>query len=84
MHALAQAIAAAGTVDNAMAIRAAFPKVFPMLGDKYPMELWGITPNGTLIYYPVTQTMKHGKFTKPTGYVWWAKTQKEFDAVIKS
>lgn len=83
VHALAKAIVAAGTVDNAMAIRAAFPKIFPMLGDKYPMELWGITPSGILIYYPVTQTMKHGKFTKATGYIWWAKTQKEFDALTK-
>lgn len=82
-HALAHAIVAAGSVDNPMAIRSAFPKVFPMLGDKYPMELWGITPTGVLIYYPLVQTMKHGKFTQATGYIWWTKTQKDFDALKK-
>ncbi len=83
MHALAKAIVAAGTVDNVSAIRNAFSRIFPMLGDKYPMELWGITPTGILIYYPVTQTMKHGRFSKTTGYIWWTKTQKEFDALTK-
>ncbi len=83
MHALAKAIAAAGTVDDVRAIRAAFPKVFPMLGDKYPMEIFGITPSGRLLSTPVVQTMKYGKFTQPYLYVWWAKTQKEFDQVQK-
>ena len=82
-HALAQAIVAAGTVDNPAAIRAAFPRIFPLMGDKYPMEIYGITPNGVLIYFPVTQTMKHGRFTKATGYIWWTKTKKEFEAITK-
>ena len=83
VHVLAEAIAAAGTVDNVTAIRAAIPRAFPMMGDKYPMEIYGVTPNGILIYFPVTQTMKHGKFTKATGYIWWAKTKKEFEAIKK-
>jgi branched-chain amino acid transport system substrate-binding protein len=83
MHALAKAIAAAGTVDDVKAIRAAFPKAFPMLGDKYPMEVFGITPGGRLLSTPVVQTMKHGRFTQPHLYVWWAKTQKEFDQIQK-
>jgi len=80
-HALAQAIEAAGSVDNPAAIRAAFPKVFPMLGDKYPVELWGITTTGILIYHPLVQTMRHGRFTQATGYIWWLNTQKEFAAM---
>lgn len=83
MHALAKAIVAAGTVDDVRAIRAAFPKIFPMLGDKYPMEIFGITPGGRLLSTPVVQTMKHGKFTQPNLYVWWANTQKEFDHLQK-
>jgi branched-chain amino acid transport system substrate-binding protein len=83
-HALAQAIEAAGSVDNPAAIRAAFPKIFPMLGDKYPMELWGITPTGLLIYYPLVQTMKHGRFTQATGYIWWLKTQREFEGLKRA
>jgi branched-chain amino acid transport system substrate-binding protein len=83
MHALAKAIVAAGTVDDVRAIRAAFPKAFPMLGDKYPMEVFGITQGGRMLSTPVVQTMKHGKFTQPNLYVWWANTQKEFDQVQK-
>lgn len=83
MHVLAKAIASAGTVDDVRAIRAAFPKVFPMLGDKYPMEIYGITPSGRMISTPVAQTMKYGKFTPPHLYVWWAKSKKEFDQVQK-
>ena len=83
MYALARAIAAAGTPDNPRAIRAAFPGILPMLGDKYPMELFAITPNGRLIFPNVVQTMKYGKFTEPKIFVWWPKTKKEFDQIKK-
>ena len=83
MHALARAIAASGTPDNAKAIRAAFPSVFPMLADKYPAEMFGILPNGTLIYPVLIQSMKYGKFTQAKVYIWWAKTQQEYDAIMK-
>lgn len=84
MQALARAIAASGTPDNAKAIRAAFPAAFPMLGDKYPMEMFGIQPNGTLIYPVLVQSMKYGKITPPRVYIWWAKTQPEYDAIMKT
>ncbi len=83
MHALARAIAASGTPDNAKAIRAAFPSAFPMLGDKYPMEMFGIQTNGTLLYPVLVQSMKYGKITPPKVYIWWAKTQPEYDAIMK-
>ncbi|MFO7568811.1 MAG: ABC transporter substrate-binding protein [Smithellaceae bacterium] len=83
MHALAKAMVAAGSVSDARAIRAAFASAMPMLGDKYPMEVYGILPNGRLISTPVIQTMKHAKFSQTNLYVWWANTQKEFDAVQK-
>lgn len=82
-HALAKAIAAAGSVDDVRAIRAAFPSAFPMLGDKYPMEIYGIQANGRLVSTPVIQTMKYARFSQTNLYVWWANTQKEFDAVQK-
>lgn len=83
MHALARAIAASGTPNNAKAIRAAFPAAFPMLGDKYPMEMFGIQSNGTLIFPALVQSMKYGKFTQAKVYIWWAKTQQEYDAIMK-
>ena len=83
MYALAKAIVSAGTADDVRAIRAALPKVLPMLGDKYPMEYFGITSNGRMLAASVVQTMRHGKFTQPKILVWWPKTQKEFDQVRK-
>jgi branched-chain amino acid transport system substrate-binding protein len=84
MHALAKAIVAASTTDDAIAIRAALPRVFPMLGDQYPLEYFGVTSNGRLISAAAVQTMKHGRFTQPTLYAWWPKTQKEFEQVQKT
>lgn len=83
MHALALAIAEAGTVDNVYAIRGAFPRVFPMLGDRYPMEFHAMTPNGRMLCMAVVQTMKHGKFTEPHLYAWWTRSQKEADKIKK-
>ncbi len=83
MHALAKAVVAAGTVDDVRAVRAAIPGVFPMLGDEYPIEFFGITPNGRLISAAPVQTVRYGKFVQPQNYVWWPRTQKEFDQVTK-
>ena len=78
MHALARAIAAAGTVDDVYKIRAAFPKAFPMMGDKYPNESSGITSTGRMYIAASVQTITNGKFNPSELYVWWPKTQKEF------
>jgi branched-chain amino acid transport system substrate-binding protein len=81
MHVLAKAIAASGSPDSAKAIRAAFPSVFPVLADKYPVEMYGIQPNGTLILPALVQSMKYGKYTPAQIYIWWPNSQKEFDQV---
>jgi len=79
----AKAIEAAGTVDDRYAIRAAYSKVFPLLGNEYPVETFGISSKG-LIYWPASvQTIKNGKYDTFSRYVWWAKNQKEFDKVKK-
>ena len=83
MHALAKAIVMAGTTTDVRAIRAALPRVFPMLGDKYPYEFFGLTPDGRIISLASIQTMKYGKFTKPQLYVWWVKSKEEFEQVKK-
>ncbi|NLX53454.1 MAG: ABC transporter substrate-binding protein [Deltaproteobacteria bacterium] len=83
MYALARAIVAAGTASDVRAIRAAFPKAFPVLGDRYPMEIYGITSAGRFITAAVAQEVKHGRFRQPAAYVWWAKTRKEFDRIVK-
>ena len=84
MYALARSINAAGTAGDVRAIRSAFPRAFPMLGDRYPMEIYGITANGRFITAAVAQEVKHGRFKQPAAYVWWATNRKEFDQVIKT
>ncbi|MDY0095671.1 MAG: ABC transporter substrate-binding protein [Candidatus Vecturithrix sp.] len=83
MHALAKAIAASGTVDNPIAIRAAFPKVFPLLGDKYPVEYHGISDVGRLHYPVPLGVVENGNYSAPTMYIWWAKSKKDFDKIKK-
>lgn len=81
MYALARAISSAGTVDNIYSIRAAFPKAFPLLGNRFPNEMFGITPAGRMYVPGSIQTVKSGKFMTPSMYVWWANSRQEFNDV---
>lgn len=83
MHALAKAIAAAGTQDNVYAVRAALPKALPMLGDRYPAEMFGVSDAGRIYMPAVIQSIKGGKFAQADVYVWWTKTPAEFESVNK-
>lgn len=80
-HALARAIVAAGTVDDVYKIRAAFSKALdpPMLGDKYPNAVFGITAAGRMLIMASVQTITNGKFDPSVLYAWWPETQKEFE-----
>ncbi len=82
-HALAKAIEAAGTPSDVRAIRAAFPKALPILGDKIPTEIFGINPNGRLLINGSVQTVEDGKLTSPTQYFWWIKSDKEWEDIKK-
>jgi branched-chain amino acid transport system substrate-binding protein len=81
VHALARAIAAAGTTTDVYKIRAAFPKAFPMYATHFPMEAYGIMDNGRVLVMTGTQTITDGRMDKPQMYVWWAKTQKEYEEI---
>lgn len=81
MFYLAKAIQAANTVDDVYEIRRAFSKAFPQLSDKYPTENHGISDAGRVYTMVGVQSIRNGKFTQPELYVWWAKTQTEFDKV---
>lgn len=85
MHALARAIVAAGTVDDVYKIRDAFPKALtpPLLGDKFPNEEFGIEKTGRMHIAASVQTITKGKSDPSVMYIWWPKTQKEFDLVKK-
>ena len=79
MHALARAIKAAGTATDVYKIRAAFPKAFPMLGDKYPNEIFGINEAGRMLILASVQTISNGKSNPSELYFWWPTTKKEFE-----
>jgi hypothetical protein len=83
MQALAKAIAAAGKAGDVVAIRAAFPKAFPLIGNQFPTEAHGITQDGRMMIFPYAQMVKDGKPTAPEVYAWWPKTDKEFQQVKK-
>jgi branched-chain amino acid transport system substrate-binding protein len=84
MYALAKAIVAAGTVDDIYKIRAAFPKAFPLLADKFPNEVFGINDAGRMLIFASVQTVTNGKSDKSELYAPWPKNQAEFDQLKKT
>jgi len=68
-------------VDDVYKIRAAFPKALdpPMLGDKYPNAVYGLTDAGRMLIMCSVQTVTKGKSDPSVLYAWWPKTQKEFN-----
>lgn len=85
VFALARAIEAAGTVTDAYKIRDAFSKALAngLLGDKFPNEEFGIEKNGRMHVAASVQTITNGKSDPTVLYVWWPKTQKEFETIKK-
>jgi branched-chain amino acid transport system substrate-binding protein len=81
--AVARAVQAAGSTD-VLAIRKAFPKAYPLLGDQVPAQVHGLTSDGRQLMLCSTQTINQdGKLERPILEVWWPKTKKEFNAVVK-
>jgi len=80
MFALSKAMAAAGTTSDVFKIRAAFPKAFPLLGNKFASEFLGITPGGRM-YCPGSQQMidASGKYGPVDLLSWWCKNEQEFN-----
>lgn len=82
---LARAITVAGTVDDVWAIRAAFAKALPILGDKLPTEIFGIEDNGLLLINgSVAEIDKDGKVQPSIQYCWWPKNETEWQNVKRS
>ena len=83
MFALSKAMAAGGTVDDVYAIRAAFPKAFPLLGDKFPSEFLGITPAGRMYCLGSIQVIDQaGKYGQVQLVAWQYNTEAEFKQAI--
>ncbi|MBI4963173.1 MAG: ABC transporter substrate-binding protein [Desulfomonile tiedjei] len=80
MHALARAMVAAGTVKDPVAIQAAFPKAFPLEGDKFPSTFSGITPGGRMqVPGSVQMIGAGGKYSPVRLVTWWLKSRGEFN-----
>lgn len=84
VFALSKAIQVANTVDDVYAIRYAFPKAFPLPGDRFAVEDHGISTAGRIYSLAGVQSIKNGRFSQPDMYVWWTKTPAEFDKVKKA
>ena len=73
MMLLGDAMEAAKSVDDPVAIRNAIPEVLPMSGDEYPIALDGIEEKG-LMHMPSAITMvKNGEFTLSKDLIYWWK-----------
>ncbi len=80
MNALSKAMIAAGSVSDVYKIRAAFPKAFPLPGNKFPSEWVGITEHGRM-YCPGSLQMidASGKYRPADLLAWWCKNEQEFN-----
>jgi len=78
MHALAKAMTAAGTVEDATAIRASFQKAFPLAGDKFPSEYFDISDKGRMHCFASVQMIKEGKYSTAYLYGYW-QSEAEFN-----
>jgi len=83
-HSLIRAVQAAGTVTDVYKIRAAFPKVYPLLADNYPNEVFGINEKGNTLIMASVQTITGGKSDPSSLYVWWTRDKKQFEQIKKT
>lgn len=78
LHIIVQAMKLAGSVSDPHAIRAALGKALPVLGDKYPSELFRIEENGVISSPGVIQSVNNGKFSSVYYTLSFPKTRTEF------
>jgi branched-chain amino acid transport system substrate-binding protein len=81
--AVARAAEAAGSTD-VWAVRKAFPKAYPLIGNQVPATVFGLTSDGRQKMMCYTLYInKEVNLERPVLRIWWPQTQKEFDAVSK-
>ncbi|MEE9934276.1 MAG: ABC transporter substrate-binding protein [Deltaproteobacteria bacterium] len=83
MHIVAKAMVVAGSVEDPYAIRAAVSKALPILGDKYPNELFSVEENGVMNAAGVIQSVENGKFSKVDYTFAFPKTKADFEKFRK-
>ena len=83
MHVIAKAMVLSGSVSDPYSIRAAVSKALPILGDKYPNELFNVDDNGVMNAAGVIQTVEKGKFSKVDYTFAFPKSKAEFEKYRK-
>lgn len=81
MYALTRAMSAAGTVEDPVAIRAAFPKAFPMSGDEFPVHYFSVSDVGRMEVIASMQTVENGEMGEIKSYIWHLKTEDEYSNI---
>ncbi len=76
---LAKAITESGQPDNPEAIRASYSRIFPMVGGKNPIPIFGISEKGRQEVPAFVQTVRDGKLQEPVLYAWWPRDSKEYE-----
>lgn len=83
MHIIAKAMVASGSVSDPYAIRASIGKALPILGDKYPNELFSVEENGVMNAAGVIQSVENGKFSKVDYTFAFPKTKADYERYKK-
>ena len=83
MYVIARAMVVAGSVSNPYAIRQAVGNALPVLGDKYPSELFSIEENGVMNSAGIIQSVEKGKFHKANYILSFPKTKADFEKYKK-
>lgn len=78
MHAIARAVKAADST-KAVDVRRKIYKALPMLGDQFPVEVYGINDNGTMYLPNVLQSMTNGKLSPVDCMLAFPKSRTEFN-----
>jgi len=83
VNALVKAMEEAGSVDDPMAIREAFPKVFPLGGgENLPAEMYDMGDRGALHGLAGVQQIDDiGNYSSPQNYVWWTDSTDELKKI---
>lgn len=82
LYIVAAAMEKAGTVKDAKAIKAAFPKVLPQDANKVPTAYLGTLKTKLLIGGSVG-VIENGAYAKAYQYIWWAKDEAAYKKVTE-
>jgi len=84
MYALTRAMTAAGTVEDPVAIRAAFPEAYPLPGQEFPVEYFSVSDVGRMQCVGSLQRVENGQLGEVQSFIWHLETEDEYNALVSS